>query len=163
MRKVWGSIPGMVKSAQCRQRLATAATFLCYPSTKRWAPVTFAGVGSQHPLSPWTMAEKMKPFFFKTNRLFFMRSLPKLLTCFHPKQHHPPQNILAQTIPLQVQWSSLLTSAWKVVPSPHKCFYNSSTDYDAMLQYRYPVVQLFCCVLLEVHFCHWCCCETIKK
>ena len=26
--KVWGSIPGPVKSAQCRQRLAIAATFL---------------------------------------------------------------------------------------------------------------------------------------
>ena len=85
-----GSIPGIVKSAQCRQRLATAATFLCYPSAKRWAPVTFAGFGSQHSPSPLTIAEKMKPFFFKTNRLFFMQSLPKLLSCFHPKQHHPP-------------------------------------------------------------------------
>ena len=28
VREVWGSIPGPVKSAQCRQRLATAATFL---------------------------------------------------------------------------------------------------------------------------------------
>ena len=28
MREVWGSIPGPDKSAQCRQRLATAATFL---------------------------------------------------------------------------------------------------------------------------------------
>ena len=28
MREVWGSIPGPVKSAQCRQRLATAATLL---------------------------------------------------------------------------------------------------------------------------------------
>ena len=28
MREVWGSIPGPVKSTQCRQRLATAATFL---------------------------------------------------------------------------------------------------------------------------------------
>ena len=91
MRKVWGSIPWIVKSTQCRQRLATTATFLCYPSAKRWAPVTFAGVGSQHSPSPLTIAEKMKPFFFKTNRLFFMRSLPKLLSCFHPKQHHPPQ------------------------------------------------------------------------
>ena len=90
MRKVLRSIPGIVKSAQCRQRLATAATFLCHPSAKRWAPMTFAGVGSQHFPSPLTIAEKMKPFFFKTNRLFFMRSLPKLLSCFHPKQHHTP-------------------------------------------------------------------------
>ena len=28
VREVWGSIPGPVKSAQRRQRLATAATFL---------------------------------------------------------------------------------------------------------------------------------------
>ena len=28
VREVWGSIPGPVKSTQCRQRLATAATFL---------------------------------------------------------------------------------------------------------------------------------------
>ena len=28
VREVWGSIPGPVKSAQCRQRLATVATFL---------------------------------------------------------------------------------------------------------------------------------------
>ena len=28
MREVWGSIPGPVKSSQCRQRLATVATFL---------------------------------------------------------------------------------------------------------------------------------------
>ena len=28
VREVWGSIPGPVKSAQCRQRLSTAATFL---------------------------------------------------------------------------------------------------------------------------------------
>ena len=28
VREVWGSIPGPVKSAQCCQRLATAATFL---------------------------------------------------------------------------------------------------------------------------------------
>ena len=27
-REVWGSIPGPVESAQCRQRLATVATFL---------------------------------------------------------------------------------------------------------------------------------------
>ena len=27
-REVWGSIPGPVKSAQCRQRLATVAMFL---------------------------------------------------------------------------------------------------------------------------------------
>ena len=31
-----------------RQRLATAATFLCHPSAKGWTPVMFAGVGSQH-------------------------------------------------------------------------------------------------------------------
>ena len=28
------------------------------------------------------IAEKAKPFFFETNRLFFVRSLPKLLSCF---------------------------------------------------------------------------------
>ena len=28
VREVWGSIPGPVKSAQCRQRLATVAMFL---------------------------------------------------------------------------------------------------------------------------------------
>ena len=28
VREVWGSDPGPIKSAQCRQRLATAATFL---------------------------------------------------------------------------------------------------------------------------------------
>ena len=28
VREVWGSIPGPVKSAQCRQRLATVVTFL---------------------------------------------------------------------------------------------------------------------------------------
>ena len=28
VREVWGSIPGPVKSAQCRQRLATVATLL---------------------------------------------------------------------------------------------------------------------------------------
>ena len=28
VREVWGSIPGPVKSAQCRQRLATVAAFL---------------------------------------------------------------------------------------------------------------------------------------
>ena len=28
VREVWGSIPGPVKSTQCRQRLATVATFL---------------------------------------------------------------------------------------------------------------------------------------
>ena len=28
VREVWGSIPGPVKSAQCRQRLATVETFL---------------------------------------------------------------------------------------------------------------------------------------
>ena len=28
VREVWGSIPGPVKSAQCRQRLATAAMFV---------------------------------------------------------------------------------------------------------------------------------------
>ena len=28
VREVWGSIPGLVKLAQCRQPLATAATFL---------------------------------------------------------------------------------------------------------------------------------------
>ena len=28
VREVWGSIPGPVKSAQCRQRLVTVATFL---------------------------------------------------------------------------------------------------------------------------------------
>ena len=27
VREVWGSIPGPVKSTQCRQRLATVATF----------------------------------------------------------------------------------------------------------------------------------------
>ena len=29
-----------------------------------------------------TIAEKVKAFFFETNRLFFVRSLPKLLSCF---------------------------------------------------------------------------------
>ena len=29
-----------------------------------------------------TIAETKKPFFFETNRLFFMRSLPKRLSCF---------------------------------------------------------------------------------
>ena len=29
-----------------------------------------------------TIAEKVKPFFFGTNRLFFVRSLPKSLSCF---------------------------------------------------------------------------------
>ena len=28
VREVWGSIPGLVKSTQCRRRLATVATFL---------------------------------------------------------------------------------------------------------------------------------------
>ena len=28
VREVWGSIPGPVKSTQCRQQLATVATFL---------------------------------------------------------------------------------------------------------------------------------------
>ena len=28
VREVWGSIPGPVKSTQCRQRLATVATFI---------------------------------------------------------------------------------------------------------------------------------------
>ena len=28
-----------------------------------------------------TIAEKVKPFFFETNRLFVVRSLPKLLSC----------------------------------------------------------------------------------
>ena len=67
VRKVWSSIPGMVKSAQCRQRLATAATFLCYPKAQRWAPVTFAKVGSQHSPSLLTIAEKMKPFFKRSD------------------------------------------------------------------------------------------------
>ena len=141
----------MVKSAQCRQRLSTAATFLCYPSAKRWAPVTFAGVGSQHSL-PLDNCRKMKPFFFKTNRLFFMRSLPKLLSCFHPKQHHSPTKHFSVNHSLT---STMIIPPYVCVKScsiPVKCFYNSSTDYDAMLQYRYPVVQLFCCVLLEVAY-----------
>ena len=71
MRKVWVSIPGMVKSAQSRRRLATAATFLYYASAKGWAPVTFAGVGSQHSPSPLTIAEKMKPFLKRTDSSSF--------------------------------------------------------------------------------------------
>ena len=165
MRKVWVSIPGMVKSAQCRQRLATAATFLCYPNAQRWAPVTFTGVGSQHSPSPVTIAEKIKPFFFffLNEPTFHHAELAEIAIMFSSQTTPSPTKHFSVTIPLQAQWSPLLTSAWKVAPSPHKCFYNSSTDCDAMLQYRYPVVQLFCCVLLEVHFCHWCCCETIKK
>ena len=38
-------------------------------------------VGSQSSLD-LTIAEKMKPFFFGTNLLFFVRSLSKLLSCF---------------------------------------------------------------------------------
>ena len=135
MRKVWGLIAGMVKSAQRRQRLDTAATFLRYPSAKRWAPVTYAGgVGSQHSPSSLTIAEKMKPFFFKTNRLFFMRSLPKLLSCFHPKLHHPPTKHFSVNHSLT---TTMIIPPYVCVKSctiPHKCFYNSSTDYDAMLQ-----------------------------
>ena len=158
MWKVWNSIPGIVKSALCRRRLATAATFLCYPSAKRWAPVTFAGVGSQHSPSPWQLHKKWNLSFLKRTDFSSCGACRNCYHVFIPNNTIPPQNIF-----LQVQWSSLLTSASKVVPSPHKCFCNSSTDYDAMLQYRYPVVQLFSCVLLEVHFCHWCSCETIKK
>ena len=33
-------------------------------------------------LPPSTIAEKMKPFCFETNILFFVRNLPKLLPCF---------------------------------------------------------------------------------
>ena len=46
VRKVWGSTPGPVKSAQCRQRLATAATFLrsCV------AQVLHRGDGPRHSL-----------------------------------------------------------------------------------------------------------------
>ena len=97
MRKVWGSISGMVKSAQCRQWLATAATFLCYPTAKRWALVTFAKVGSQHSPSPLTIAEKMKPFFFETNRLFFMRSLPN--HAFIPNNSIPHKTFLRKPFP----------------------------------------------------------------
>ena len=48
VREVWGSIPGPVKSAQCRQRLAIVSSKLCSPGAKprRWAPqlVTRFGV-----------------------------------------------------------------------------------------------------------------------
>ena len=53
MREIWSSNPGSVKSTQCRQRLATTATFLrscvaCSPGYKlrRWTPplVTRFGV-----------------------------------------------------------------------------------------------------------------------
>ena len=190
MRKVWCSIPGMVKSAECRQRLASAATFLWYPGAKSrsWTPVKYArGVGSQH--SPLDDCRKTETFFF-TNFLFFLRSLPKSLSCFFCSVH------LSHLISRNYHYDQY--SSWGGMPSfrkttlfphktfsvnhsltnimiipsyvcvksctiLHKCFYNSSTDYDAMLQYRYPVVQLFCCVLLELHFRHWGCCEAIEK
>ena len=153
MRKVWGSIHGIVKSTQCRQRLATAATFLCYPSAKRWAPGTFAGFGSQHSPSPLTISEKIKPFLKRTD----FSSCGACRNCYHV---FIPNNTILPTKHFNVNHS--LTSAMIIPPYvcvksctiPHKCYYNSSTDYDAMLQYRYPVGQLFCCVLLELHFCH---------
>ena len=97
MRKVWGSITGMVKLAQCRQRLATAATFLCYPSAKRWAPLR--GAGSQHSLSPLTIAEKRIPFFFKTNRHFFMRSLRNCYHVFIPNNTIPHKTFQRKPFP----------------------------------------------------------------
>ena len=44
-----GSIPGPVKSAQCRQRLATAASFLSSPGAKsrRWATVAYPREGGR--------------------------------------------------------------------------------------------------------------------
>ena len=49
IREVRGSIPGPVKSAQCRQWLATAATFLrsCVAQAKprRWAPLLVTRFG----------------------------------------------------------------------------------------------------------------------
>ena len=83
MRKIWGSIPGPLKTAQCCQRLATAAMFLCSPGAKsgRWAPAAYA-LGRVESLPHVTIAEKMNPFFFETNILFLARSLPKLLSCF---------------------------------------------------------------------------------
>ena len=42
-----------------------------------------ANTHSQHSSpTPLTIAEKNKPFLFETNRLFFVRSLPQLLSCF---------------------------------------------------------------------------------
>ena len=37
VREVWGSIPGPVKSAQCRQRLATVATIVRSCVARRYA------------------------------------------------------------------------------------------------------------------------------
>ena len=99
MRKVWDSIPGIVKSAQCRQRLATAATFLCHPSAMRWAPVTFAGVGSQHSSSPLTIAKKMKPFFFKTNRLFSCGACRNCYNVFIPNNTIPHKTFYRKPFP----------------------------------------------------------------
>ena len=80
-----GLILGLVKSAQFRQWLATAATFLCSACTKsrRWAPVVYARKGSGVNTPPPDDCRKNENFLnCKTNRLFFVRSLLKLLSCF---------------------------------------------------------------------------------
>ena len=59
--------------------VSPTARHLCDVSVfpRRYVPE----IGSQ-PLPLLTIAEKMKPFFFETNQLFFVRSCPKLLSCF---------------------------------------------------------------------------------
>ena len=49
VREVWGSIPGPAKSVQCRQRLATAVTFL----RRCIAQALSRGDGPRHSLHAW--------------------------------------------------------------------------------------------------------------
>ena len=63
-----GLIPGLVKPPQYRQRLATAATFLCSPGAKlrRWASVAYAREGGRES----RIAEKIKLFLILKQTYF---------------------------------------------------------------------------------------------
>ena len=62
VRKVRGSIPGPVKLAQFRQRLATAATFLCSPGAKS-RKMGHSGVRTKGAGRVGSSDEKNKQFF----------------------------------------------------------------------------------------------------
>ena len=78
--KVWGLIPGPLKSAQCRQQLANAAAFLCYPVAKMTPSGLCKEGGRESP--PLTIAEKINSYLILKQTDFSLCKACRLLSCF---------------------------------------------------------------------------------
>ena len=139
----------MVKSAQSRQRLRR----FCVTQAPEMGPSDVRrGRESALPF-PFDNCRKNETFFLN-EPTFLQAELAEIAIMFSSQTTPSPTKHFSVNHSLT---STVIIPPYVCVKSctiPHKCFYHSSADYDAMLQYRYPVVQLFYCVLLEVHFCH---------